>query len=657
MCLHSVLNLSQVERVKKCRFSNTNKNQNCTKIALGKNTILLGFGYSTLTFMSKRAPSELTQAMHLFLTTQGTAAMEGATLGDDDQTPQARPTQAIWINATTGTHITVDPNPEWMAIHYTLDCAEDDPTLTEWQTRWAAEANRLDEVALDDTLTLQTMESAGRTTRTHRDPTKHTLWHYPTTIHQEALTQIKEALSLTLPDTHNAHQPGMFTIYWNFPTDTSMVPQVAEPPMPPTVTALAKAAQAMAHRESAPQDWTPNVLVQQRAHHNANRAQQAERQIHPPLHNKGGNLQPHSPGMVQFILEDHGDKQKGTEVQITHNLAHTHLNYIVPTSNALGTYGEARKSTYRPQADTEGTAYTMYTWARYGDLPAPIWHPDLSWHQALHGRRVPRQSIRPAGNTATGIHGNPSPLNIKDSALANARMPLIDTGCPAPDDTTHRQTWGTIRRALHHNINRDQATWIDQGSVTIKVGGWLNTLNPKKITQGGGALHTISRTPGHGWPLPRAAARGPPLRPPLPARPVPTIAPPTRPTPRCLPKHGNRRQRSVPHDRRHHGPRQPSQSGTPHGPGATTTQHRQTTAPVGVTRHTRPQARGPKRPRPRQGAATPHHERHGPTPSHPGGGKVLHRGGPDGQCHHPGGQHPGGHHRRVGRCRWPPHGT
>ena len=56
MCLHSVLNLSPVERVKKCRFSNTNKNQNCTKIAFRKNTILLGFGYSTLTFMSKRAP-------------------------------------------------------------------------------------------------------------------------------------------------------------------------------------------------------------------------------------------------------------------------------------------------------------------------------------------------------------------------------------------------------------------------------------------------------------------------------------------------------------------------------------------------------------------------------------------------------------------------
>ena len=56
MCLHSVLNLSPVERVKKCRFSNTNKNQKCTKIALGKNTNLLGFGYSSLTCMSIRAP-------------------------------------------------------------------------------------------------------------------------------------------------------------------------------------------------------------------------------------------------------------------------------------------------------------------------------------------------------------------------------------------------------------------------------------------------------------------------------------------------------------------------------------------------------------------------------------------------------------------------
>ena len=34
---------------------------------------------------------------------------------------------------------------------------------------------------------------------------------------------------------------------------------------------------------------------------------------------------------------------------------------------------------------------------------------------------------------------------------------------------------------MHHDIDRDQATWIDQGSVTISLGGWLNTLNPQKL--------------------------------------------------------------------------------------------------------------------------------------------------------------------------------
>ena len=56
MCHHSVLNLSPAERVKKCRLPNTNKNQSCAKTALGKTTILLGFGYSTLMFTPKRAP-------------------------------------------------------------------------------------------------------------------------------------------------------------------------------------------------------------------------------------------------------------------------------------------------------------------------------------------------------------------------------------------------------------------------------------------------------------------------------------------------------------------------------------------------------------------------------------------------------------------------
>ena len=41
--------------------------------------------------------------------------------------------------------------------------------------------------------------------------------------------------------------------------------------------------------------------------------------------------------------------------------------------------------------------------------------------------------------------------------------------------------WGTIRRALHHDIDRDQATWIDQGLLTIRVRGCLNNLNPQKL--------------------------------------------------------------------------------------------------------------------------------------------------------------------------------
>ena len=85
---------------------------------------------------------------------------------------------------------------------------------------------------------------------------------------------------------------------------------------------------------------------------------------------------------------------------------------------------------------------------------------------------MPCQGIKPVGSSATGTHGNVHPPNIINSALANARINLIHTGCPALDDTTHRRTWGTIRRALHHDIDRDQATWIHQGSVNIRVAGW-----------------------------------------------------------------------------------------------------------------------------------------------------------------------------------------
>ena len=145
---------------------------------------------------------QLTQAVHLLITIQGTATIEGTALGDDDQTPQARPTQAVWVNATANTDIAVYPDPEWTAVQYTLDCAENDPALTDWRTRWAAEVDRLDDVTLDNTLTPQTMKPAGRAAGTHRGATRYTLWHYATTIHPEAVT---------LPDTHSAHQPGMFT--------------------------------------------------------------------------------------------------------------------------------------------------------------------------------------------------------------------------------------------------------------------------------------------------------------------------------------------------------------------------------------------------------------------------------------------------------------
>ena len=128
-----------------------------------------------------------TEAMHLFITTQGTATIEGTALGDDDQTPHARPTQPVWVNATADTAIAADPDPRWTAVHYTLNCTENDPTLTDWRTRRAAEVDRLDNVTLDNTLTPQTMEPAGRAARTHQDPTKHTLWHYPTTIHPDAV--------------------------------------------------------------------------------------------------------------------------------------------------------------------------------------------------------------------------------------------------------------------------------------------------------------------------------------------------------------------------------------------------------------------------------------------------------------------------------------
>ena len=76
-------------------------------------------------------------------------------------------------------------------------------------------------------------------------------------------------------------------------------------------------------------------------------------------------------------------------VQLTYNLVRTHLQYTISTSNALVTYSTTRQSTYRLRPDSEGTAYTVYTWAQYNDLPGPKWHLKPAWHQPLHGKRVP----------------------------------------------------------------------------------------------------------------------------------------------------------------------------------------------------------------------------------------------------------------------------
>ena len=110
----------------------------------------------------------------------------------------------------------------------------------------------LSDATLDDTVTPETMESRKQATQTYLSTAKHTVWHYPTTIHPEAVSQMKEALSLDLPDTHNTHQPGAFTLYWSFLTSAGMVPQMAESALLPSVTALAKAVQTMVRRGGAP---------------------------------------------------------------------------------------------------------------------------------------------------------------------------------------------------------------------------------------------------------------------------------------------------------------------------------------------------------------------------------------------------------------------
>ena len=117
---------------------------------------------------------------------------------------------------------------------------------------------------LNETLTPQQMEPAKCAMQAHQSTAKNTVWRYPTTIRPEAVSQIREALSLNLPGTHKAHQPGALTSYSTFPTAAGMVPQKNTP-------SPHRAVKAMAHREGAPLDWTPNTLVEQRVHQNTKR--------------------------------------------------------------------------------------------------------------------------------------------------------------------------------------------------------------------------------------------------------------------------------------------------------------------------------------------------------------------------------------------------
>ena len=128
----------------------------------------------------------------------------------------------------------------------------------------------------------------------------------------------------------------------------------------------------------------------------------------------------------------------------------------------------------------------MYTSAQLHSLAGPTWHWDPAWHQLLNGRRVPRQGgAKVAENNALGAASPPKRMNY---ALANARMPFIRMRYPTHNNTTRCRTWGTIRRALHDDIDRDQATWMDQGSVTHQGRQLAQQLELKE--RGGVGVHT-----------------------------------------------------------------------------------------------------------------------------------------------------------------------
>ena len=108
------------------------------------------------------------------------------------------------MTAKTYTDITIAPDSEWAAIHYPVVSTNSDPKVGDWETAWTAAFDRLSDVTLNDTLCPQTMEPAKRTTQLHHSTAKQTIWHYLSTIHSEAVSKIKEALSLELQDTPKA---------------------------------------------------------------------------------------------------------------------------------------------------------------------------------------------------------------------------------------------------------------------------------------------------------------------------------------------------------------------------------------------------------------------------------------------------------------------
>ena len=128
----------------------------------------------------------LLPATHRWNTTQGMATIEGMALAEQDQQPQVRPTQAIWVTATRAADITITAHSACAAIKYALDPAGSTDNYG-WPVRWATVAERLSHTALNDTLTLQIMGPARRPTQKQFYSTKHTVWYDSTTLHRKTV--------------------------------------------------------------------------------------------------------------------------------------------------------------------------------------------------------------------------------------------------------------------------------------------------------------------------------------------------------------------------------------------------------------------------------------------------------------------------------------